>query len=153
MCSPAQKQSFFTRFCYEMSVLDDLGIPLTIPNLCIIWPQTRHYNKEHHRKWSPYCKTFKHCKPPPPILWWKFRALKPGGKSVRTFLVTSVVHCWKWHSGEKSSLKLKIRKYRYLLQRWVLMIKTSHLNSEPHVYSIISFIQVAFPIYQIPFEF
>lgn len=46
MRSPAQKQSFFTRFCYEMSALDDLDIPLTIPNLCIIRPQKRHHNKD-----------------------------------------------------------------------------------------------------------
>lgn len=29
-----------------MSALDDLDIPLTIPNLCIIRPQKRHLNKD-----------------------------------------------------------------------------------------------------------
>lgn len=90
MHSPAQKQSFLTRFCYEISVLDDLNIPLPISNLCIIQPQTRHYNKD--TTWSSIltAKSSNTVKAPLTIWWWKFRALKLGGKSEN---ISSDIYC------------------------------------------------------------
>jgi len=36
------------------SVLDDLGTPLTVTNLHVLQPQTRHCNKDHFKESPPY---------------------------------------------------------------------------------------------------
>lgn len=73
---------------------------------------------------------------PPTILWCKFGVLKPGGKSES---VSSGIYCSLLkvapRKEKKSSSKLEIRKYCYLLQIRVLMIKASHQKVEPHLYS------------------